>query len=50
MAQGFKAGDSHVGDVCYICDDPIRKDDEVRYYGGPFVMHASCIDTLIREA
>lgn len=43
----FLAGTNYSGLPCFLCDNLIEAEDMVRYYGGPFVMHASCIDKLI---
>jgi hypothetical protein len=47
MGEDFKAGNKHVGDKCFICEEKIKLDEEVRYYGGDFVMHAECIKRVI---
>lgn len=44
------AGRHYAGQTCYLCEKRIQKDEPVRYYGGPFVMHASCIETLLYAA
>lgn len=50
MGDDFKAGKIHAGEICHQCDVPIKEDDDVRYYGGPYVMHSACIDKLIKNA
>lgn len=45
----FVARQTHVGDICYLCEKPIKEGDAVRYYGGDFIMHSSCIDKLINH-
>ncbi len=35
------------GEPCFLCEKPIMKHQDVRYYGGPFIMHSACIDNLI---
>ncbi len=39
----------HEGEPCYLCEKPIMKNDEVRYYGGPFIMHSACIENLLES-
>lgn len=38
-----------LGEQCYLCEKPIKKDQPVRYYGGPFIMHSACIDKIINH-
>ncbi len=37
----------HEGEPCFLCEKPVLKNDEVRYYGGPYVMHGKCVDQLL---
>lgn len=46
--DNFRAG-SHSGGLCYLCEKVIKAEEDVRYYGGPYVMHARCIDRIIEE-
>lgn len=46
-SDDFAAKVMHEGDPCYLCESLIKKDQDIRYYGGPFVMHSSCVDKLL---
>lgn len=43
----FPARETQVGEKCYFCGEPIRLDEDVRYYGGPFLMHAACLNKQV---
>ena len=47
--QHFLARKLYVGEPCYLCDNFISEEDNVQYYGGPFVMHSSCINGLLEK-
>lgn len=40
---------THVGEICFLCEKPIELGDEVRYYGGPYIVHAVCLYKLIED-
>lgn len=40
---------THTGDICFLCENPIELRQEVRYYGGPYIIHAACLDQLIED-
>lgn len=37
----------HDGEPCYLCEKPIKPDQDVRYYGGPYIMHSACVEKLL---
>lgn len=46
----FTASLAYVGEKCYICDKWIKLGEDLRYYGGPYIMHDACIKQLIELA
>jgi len=49
MEETFDAGQKHVGEICFLCEEKIKAEELVRYYGGPYIMHAKCVDKLINH-
>jgi len=50
MGEDFKANQNHVGEHCWLCKKPIKEGQEIRYHGGPYIMHSECIADEIRRA
>ncbi len=47
--EDFKARTDHLGEICFLCDQAIRPDQAIRYYGGPYLMHSACVQALMDE-
>lgn len=47
MTGDFIAKDNHAGGICFLCEKKIQEGDDIRYYGGPYIMHSACVDKLI---
>lgn len=43
LREAFIASKAYVGDHCYLCPEPIKYEDSIRYYGGPFIIHSACL-------
>jgi hypothetical protein len=50
MGKSFLAKKPWVGTECYVCSQKIQEKDSVRFYGGPFLIHETCIEKIVREA
>ena len=48
--DAFLASKSYVDEKCNHCQEPIKYGDEIRYYGGPFIIHSACLKVIFELA
>lgn len=47
MAGSFLATKNHSGEICHLCKKAIQVGENVKFYGGPFLIHVACLDRVI---
>lgn len=50
MSEPFLAPETLEGEECYLCVIRIHFNDLVKFYGGPFLTHQSCVEKITQGA